>query len=177
MDARIEKGEFGPPCIERLELLVALHQQIEGAPIQAVSKQLLFDSLQQFIRWVDLQGSASPLELATARSLFLAWADHLQCRVQINKNLNRLTAYSYVKNVAASLGPVTDPNSALASEALLRSTPIRRPKQLRRSRGQKLEKQRLDELYSFGHFLSDLCSGLTVDAAPRVRIVAALIDH
>jgi hypothetical protein len=161
VDECIAQGRLGPIHSERLELLTRIHAEIEGAGISVESKEKYVFHLSMFIEWVDERDDR--LSLATARSLFLGYADHLRHRVAL-KRVTQSTAYGYVSNICGVLGPVLDPHTPRAGAALQKLAGIRRPKPHRRSRGLKADKQRLDDTFTFGHFLADVCAALTVEA-------------
>lgn len=161
VDVCIAQGRLGPIRSERLELLKAIHAEIEGLGGSVASKVAYMSCLTPFIEWVDERGDS--LSLDTARSLFLGYADHLRHRVAV-KGLKHGSAHGYVLSLCGLLGPVLDPHTPRASAALLQLAGIRRPKQQRRSRGLQADKQRLDDTFAFGHFLADVCAALTVEA-------------
>lgn len=79
VDECIALCRLGPMRIERLELLEAIHAVVEGTPGAPQTRETLVKSLPTFIKWVDQQHSN--LTLATAKALYLAFADHLRQRV------------------------------------------------------------------------------------------------
>lgn len=160
VDECIEQGRLGPIHSERLELLKAIHAEIEGMSDSVRSKSTYMNSLSVFIEWVDERGDS--LSLATARSLYLGYADHLRHRVAV-KALKQGSAYTYVLQLSLLLGPVLDPHTPRAASALQTLAGIPKPKRHRRSRGLQADKQRLDDTFAFGHFLADVCATLTVE--------------
>jgi hypothetical protein len=161
VDECIAQGRLGPIRSERLELLKAIHAEIEGVGASAKTREGRMDKLAQFIKWVDERGDS--LSLDTARKLFLGYADHLRQRV-VAKALQLNAAHSYVSHLSGLLGPVLDPHTPRAASALLKLGGIKPPKRHRRSRGLQADKQRLDHTFAFGHFLADVCAALTVEA-------------
>lgn len=161
VDECIEQGQLGPIHGERLELLKAIHAEIEGASTSAASKEGLMNGLSKFIEWVDERGDS--LSLATARSIFLGYADHLRHRVAV-KGVKQSSAQNYVRMLSWLLGPVLDPHTPRAAAALQELAGIRKSKRHRRSRGLQADKQHLDDTFAFGHFLADVCAALTVEA-------------
>jgi hypothetical protein len=161
VDECIAQGRLGPIQSERLDLLKAIHAEIEGVGLSAATKAADLHGLSTFIEWVDARGDS--LSLDTARSLFLEYADHLRHRVAV-KTLKQDTAYGYARHVCEVLGPVLDPHTPRAAAALQKLAGIRRQKRHRRSRGLQADKQRLDDTFACGHFLADVCAALTVDA-------------
>lgn len=164
VDKRIAKGELGPPLTERLELLESIHTLIEGAPIAPRSKIGRYMQVSLFIQWVDRQNDATCLSQATAKALFLGYADHLKQRVKVVKDLLPRSAHTMAATLALVLGPVLDPDSPHAHRALLDLTSIRGAKSSKRSRGIQADKQRLDYTFQFGRFLADVCAGLSAEA-------------
>lgn len=164
VDDRIGRGELGPPLTERLELLELIHARLEDAPVSAHSKLAWYGQVSCFIQWLDCRSDAPRLTQATAKALFVDYADHLQQRVKIIKDLKQRSAYAMVNLLAHVLGPVLDPEAPLAHRALRDLTSISIPKSLKRSRGIQVDKQRLDDTFKFGHFLSDVCAKLTIEA-------------
>lgn len=161
VDECIAQGRLGPIHSERLELLKAIHAEIEGLGSSIVSKATHMEGFSQFIEWVDARGDS--LSLATTRELFLGYADHVRHRVAA-RTLQQSSAYAYIGGLSALLGPALDPHTPLASSALLKLSGIQRPKKKRQSRGLQADKQRLDDTFAFGHFLADVCAALTVEA-------------
>lgn len=164
VDKRIAQGELGPPLTERLGLLESIHALIEGAPISPHSKLAWYAQVSLFIQWVDRQSDATRLTQVTAKALFLDYADHLKQRVRVAKDLKQSSAHSMVAVLAQVLGPILDPDASFANRALLDLASIHRPKSSKRSRGIQADKQRLDYTFQFGHFLADVCAGLTMKA-------------
>lgn len=161
VDECIAQGRLGPIRSERLDLLKAIHAEIEGMSDSVSSKSIYMNSLSMFIEWVDERGDS--LSLATARSLYRGYADHLRHRVAVN-GLKHASAHGYVQNLCRLLGPVLDPHTPHAASALFKLTGMPKPKRHRRSRGLQADKQRLDHTFAFGHFLADVCAALTVEA-------------
>lgn len=164
LDNRIAKGELGPALTERLETLESIHASIEGAPNSPNSKRSTYAKVSLFVQWVDRQSDATRLTKTTAKALFLDYADHLRKRVQVDKNLKLTSAIIMVNVLSKVLAPVFDPDATAAHRALRDLTSIPRPKRLKRSRGIQGDKQRLDHTFQFGHFLADVCAGLTMEA-------------
>jgi len=161
VDQCIAQGRLGPMRIERLEMLEKIHAQVEGAPDSSMTKRISLAYLARLIEWIDERGAS--LSLVTGKALHLAYADHLRHRVAV-KTLAPRTAYGTTRMLSGLLGPVLDPQTPRAAEALLQLTGVRKPKPHRRSRGLQADKQRLDDTFAFGHFLADVCAALTVEA-------------
>ncbi|MBI2397118.1 MAG: hypothetical protein HYV17_04930 [Xanthomonadales bacterium] len=161
VDKWIAQGRLGEMRIERLELLEKIHAEVEGASVGAKTKKVWLSLLAVLIAWADQQDAS--LTLTTAKAKYLAFVDHLRDRVAV-KTLAPASASTEAKSLAALLGPVLDPNTDHAAEALLKLSGIKRPKPHRRSRGLQADKQRMDHSFAFGHFLADVCTALTVEA-------------
>lgn len=161
---RIARGEFGPPLIERLELLKLIHARIEDAPISSHGKLGWYGQVSRFVQWIDRLNDAPQLTVETGKAHFVEYADHLQHRVRIAKTLKPRSAYTAVCVLANVLGPILDPDAPRADRALrdLASTP--KPGNWKRSCGIQGNKQRLDYTFQFGSFLSDICAELTTEA-------------
>ncbi|UEP58359.1 hypothetical protein [Acidithiobacillus ferriphilus] len=164
VDECIAKGDFGPLLTERLELLESIHALIEGASLSPSSKISWCGKVSGFIQWVDRQSGDTHLTLATAKDLFLDYADHLKQRVRIEKDLKVGSAYSVLTTLSRVLGPVLDPDVQGAHRALRDLASIPQSKSSKRSRGIHADKQRLDDTFKFGRFLGDVCAALTMEA-------------
>jgi len=163
MEACITNGDFGPPRTERLVLFEAIHELIEGASLPPPSKILWCSSLSRFVQWVDRQPCDPPLTIATAKNLFLSYAEYLKQRVRIEKSLKPNSAYSELGMLSKILGPVIDPDAKYAHRALRDLASAPKLKKTKLSRGMHADKQNLDETFIFGRFLGDLCTCLTYD--------------
>lgn len=164
VDKRIKKGELGLPLLERLELLELIHARLEGAPISIHSKLSWYSLISLFIQWVDRQSDVTRLTQSTAKVLLLDYADHLKHRVKVVKDLKARSALAMVAGLVQILGPVLDPDAPHAHRALLELASMPKPKSFKRSYGIHADKQRLDHTFQFGHFLAEVCGGLTFEA-------------
>jgi hypothetical protein len=164
IDARIAKGEFGQPLMERMELLNAVRSEIDSSPSAVSTKIALFYHFSFLVRWDDEQSVSTRLTIADAKGLYLDYADHLHHRCSIIKDLGQRAAHQYAWCVARILGPVLDPESIAAHQALVALTPLRPPRQQRKLRGIHADKQRMDETFAFGELLADVCNALSADA-------------
>lgn len=160
---RIRDGEFGAPRVERLELLVKVHDHIEGSSTSSTTKLSLLQDFRAFLAWAEEHEKGHCISEATAKDLYVAWADNLIHRVRVIKDLKQSGAYSLALRVANVLGPVLNPDSPQSSKALVQLSGIRRPKSQVRSISSNVDKQRLDHTFQFGHFLASLCNSITVE--------------
>lgn len=164
VDRRIERGEFGPPLMGRLQIMASIHAHIEDAPTSPHTKIAKYRHTSAFIQWVDRRNDSVDLTALSAKSLFVEYAEHLKRRVRITKDLKQDSAHSMLAVLAQVLGPICDPDAPFANRALLDLASIDKKKRSKRTRGVQADKQRLDYTFQFGHFLADLCSALTAKA-------------
>ncbi|WP_420466084.1 site-specific integrase [Panacagrimonas sp.] len=159
----IADGSLGEPQKDRLELVEKIHEVINGKLVGGGSPY----SAQNMIRWVRAmfvwaETSDHHLNLASLEKTYLAWCDSLVSRHQVTKDLSQRSAYT----MGAQAGDVFD-TVLERSTPLVTTTRLRMPTQRKTARGVKAEKQNLEETFTFGHFLQDICDALTTETVLR----------
>lgn len=156
--AAIASGRLGQPVAERLPLIVKLHEVISdklvagGSPETTKSEVKL---LRTFYGWADTASCA--LTLDSIEHDFLAWADHLWHRQQVQKTISADTAYRYAFVVAPILDEVLQLRAGLMSKVRLTSA------QCKKRLGTRADKTNLEHMFAFGHVLTDISDSLSVE--------------
>lgn len=156
----IDKGTFGLLRSERIELVQKIHEKINGDLVGGGSRQGTYGNiktLRYFFQWAD--ATDNELSLDTVENTFKLWADQLQYRERILRDISTDTAYGTARKVGSLLDAVLDRHISLISE-----TRISKPWHLKGALATKADKQNLEEAFRFGHFLLDVCSSLSVTA-------------
>lgn len=158
--AMIDAGQLGRPLEERIQLVRQVHEVLlnyleRGGRRATVNGQIV--KLREFFRWSDECGNG--LSLATVEQSYLYWTDYLLHRVRVGNGLSEISAYT----VGSVVGWVLD-RVLGRSKAIVRTTRLRKPKSGTRAVSPEADKQNLEEVFAFGHFLLDIADGLSVDA-------------
>jgi len=164
MHALIQKGELGVPDMCRLPVLTALHEVVEAELERGVSHHTIdgiLEKIARFISWVDAQGAA--LNMQTLRGLYLGWCGHMVHRYKIAKTVSHESAYYEVAAPAKIIGLALGFISGEPGRTILKHSTMVAPRRRRKVVGAKAAKQKMEDLYAFGHALLDLCNGLSID--------------
>ncbi|CAI8924779.1 Site-specific integrase [Pseudomonas sp. IT-P258] len=159
-------GKCGSAQPDRLELVSKIHEVINDKIISGASNFTTQSSIAHFRRffsWAD--DNKLPLNPHTVQNTYLSWTDFLVYRNKILKNIAETTAYSLASGVSRILDDVLDRNSPLISLTRLRS-----PNSKKRAQEVKVEKQNLEDMIKFGHFLQDVCDALSTETVLRGSI-------
>lgn len=156
----IGQGALGPPILERLELVVKLHDEIAGKLAGGGSKhsaQSTIDHLRVFFGWAEQAGRV--LNLDTVVTTYIHWTDHLLNRCRVIRDMSEIGIYSSAYSVANVLDGVLQHHISLIG-----ATRIRRPRNGKVALGIEADKQNLQDTFTFGFAMLDICHALTVDA-------------
>lgn len=156
----IGHGALGQPILDRLELVVKLHEEITGKLAGGGSKYSALSTinhLRSFFGWADQTGLA--LSLDTVATTYIHWTDHLLNRCRMLRDISEMAIYNSAYSVANALDGVLQRRISLIGE-----TRIRRPRKGKAALGVEADKQNLQETFSFGFALLDICDALTVEA-------------
>jgi hypothetical protein len=159
-------GKCGPAKLDRLELVSKIHEAINDKIIAGASNfttQSTIVNFRNFFSWAE--DNNLPLNLHTVQNAYLSWTDFLMYRNQILKNISEATIYYKASTVSRTLDDVLGRNSSLISLTRLRS-----PNWRKRAQGVKAEKQNLEDMIKFGHFLQDVCDALSTETVLRGSI-------
>lgn len=155
----IGTGKLGDPLPERLELVRKIHEVINDILVSGGSQHSA-DSAVEKVRamfaWAELAGC--PLTLDNIEATYLHWADALDHRCRVVRNLSKTAAYNYAVMVGRVLNRALDRQAQLILLTRL-TIPLRR----KTARGVQAEKQNLQNTFLFGHLLQDICDGLSVE--------------
>lgn len=160
VSAMIESGALGSPLLDRLPLVMGLHSVIQGNIEGGASKWSelgALEGIRRFFRWVDEHEMS--VSLHKIEPTFLLWTDHLLHRVRTEKSISERAAYS----AASRLGRYLDRTLERPKPILLQSA-LRPPSNHRRVLSIKADKQNLEQTFSFGSTLLDICNSLDLNA-------------
>lgn len=155
----IDLGVLGPPILERLELVVRLHEEISGKLAGGRSKHTalaIIEHLRAFFGWADQTGLA--LGLDAVATTYIHWTDHLLNRSRVIRDVSEGAIYQSAYCVAHALDGVLQRRISLITE-----TRIRRPRKGKAALGVEADKQNLQETFVFGFAMLDICDALTVE--------------
>lgn len=167
LESALRNGEMGPLLQARLELVVKLHEVIDGKMIIGGSPDTARTQVRNFhllFGWADENGHH--LDLHSIQSTYLRWTDELVHRQQVRKDLKQSSAYTQGRTV----GQVLD--SVLGRETpMIELTRLREPKGIASAQGVKAEKQNLEETFALGRLLQDICDGLPLSTVWGPKLI------
>lgn len=166
--ALIAKGEFGAPDMNRLPVLIALHEVIEAELERGVSCHTINANLRRissFISWADARSAV--LDMQSLRELYLAWCGHMVHRYKVVKDISHASAYSCVAGPAKIIGLALGFIGGEPGRTILKHSTMVAPRRRRKVVGAKAAKRKMEDLYAFGHALLDLCTGLSIGMVCR----------
>ncbi|WP_405118092.1 site-specific integrase [Pseudomonas leptonychotis] len=158
--SEITSGAFGDPLLERSDLVKRFHDCLTddlaggGSRFSANNK---IGALRRFFQWVDQCGC--PLSIDTVEEAYLGWAEHLLQRHRVDGYLTAQSLYDNASLTATMLDRVLG-----RSSTILYSTRIRRPRGNGKTSNGSADKQSLEESFSFGQLIADVCTSLTYEA-------------
>jgi hypothetical protein len=158
----LDGGLLGQPIIDRLPLVMRLHEVITADLTSGTSQVTIkgrIRALRSFYSWADSRGL--DITLASATSSYRAWAEALLHRVRVEKSLSERTAYHDASRVGSCLSRAL--SSFNKKGDFIRSTRMRSPKMRKRVLSSKADKQNLEQTFLFGRALVDLCDGLSAE--------------
>ncbi|MBP0633671.1 site-specific integrase [Cupriavidus sp. AcVe19-1a] len=156
----IAGGALGPPMLDRLTLVLKLHDVLAGNIAAGGSRytvRIAIARIRSFYAWAD--ESNCSLTLATVETDFLEWTNHLIHRQRLVGDIGAVTVYNLSSHVARLLDEVLS-----LKVGLLRRTRVNFPPSKRKVLGTKADKQNLADTFAFGHALLDISDALTVDS-------------
>lgn len=158
--SEITSGVLGDLLLERAELVKELHDCLTddlvggGSRFSAHNK---IGALRRFFQWVDQ--CERPLSIDTVAEEYLGWAEHLLQRHRVEGYQTASSLYDVASLTATILDRVLG-----RSSTLLYSTRIRKPRGKGKASNGGADKQSLEESFSFGQFIADICKSLTYEA-------------
>ncbi|MFJ7884014.1 site-specific integrase [Pseudomonas sp. NPDC096917] len=158
--SEITSGAFGDPLLERVELVHGLHVCLTDDLVGGGSRfsaQNKIGALRQFFQWGDQ--CERPLSIDTVAEEYLGWAEHLLQRHRVEGYQTAGSLYDVASLTATMLDRVLG-----RSSTLLYSTRIRKPRGTGKASNGGAYTQSLDESFSFGQFIADICKSLTYEA-------------
>lgn len=161
---KIAQGELGPLLQERLPLVERIHGVLAAQVAAGLKKSTIETSANlmfTLFAWADETDASLTTEgVVTA---YRDWTEAILVRVRIKKNLTHRVGYTYAAKVASLLARSLGlSDSKDSGRHLLSQTRMRVPRHKKAILGAQADKQNLQETFSFGHMLADLCSGLDV---------------
>lgn len=155
----IVEGILGELLMERVELVVAIHQIIDSKLAGGGSQTTAHNQIKEinrFFIWVD-EVDAS-LFIDNISENYIRWTELLLYRCNVKKEISEGAVY----DSASKVGNIFD--SVLGRQKpILHLTRVTKPGAKRKSQGQILETQNLRETFEFGHLLQDICDGLSLE--------------
>ena len=156
----IDAGVFGQPIVERLPLVVALHDQVSAGIAKGGSKKTLenvMTALRDYYRYVDGAGLDDPT-LENAAYLYINWLEWCAVRVATNQ-LKDSSRYRTGVTAGSPLAKAIGKTDSI----LFRSAKLER-KSRKKSLYKASDKQNLEDTFAMGHALLDICNSLSEEA-------------
>lgn len=163
----INSGTAGTPQLDRIALVVKLHEEISAALGSGGSRWTASQQVQvlrYLFGFADRTGRTLTLETAT--DAYCGWAETLFHRTRARK---RASTNSDLKPIsmrsayacAAVVGTLLD--SVLGRHTnIVELTRLKAPQRRKTAIGVQAEKQSLADTFAFGHLLQDICDGLSL---------------
>ncbi|HWW04173.1 site-specific integrase [Collimonas sp.] len=156
----LEREHYGPPIMERLELVKKLHEEINGNLVGGGSRHTAYTfirGIRRLFAWADEGGHA--LNMHKIADSFKCWSDHLLQLQRVAGNMTGESLYSLTTKIARLLDAVLQRRIGL-----MRETRIRAPRGGKAARSIQKDKQDLEETFRFGHLLLDVCNSLSLES-------------
>lgn len=156
---QIAAGKFGRPLVERLELVIRIHEAMTGQLVGGGKKGTAYGylkSLRSFFTWAD--ESEQTVSLDTVENTFRHWSDYLVNRVRF-RSIKNNTAHT----VACRLGSILD-KALERRQPLISTTRLRKAKRGPRAVGVAADKENFADTFAFGHLCLDIIDSLPVEA-------------
>lgn len=166
----IAQGALGDPILERLPLVLKIHDDLAAAISGGESQHAVksrIAPLRAFFAWAD--SNDRQLTLKTATDECVVYSEFLLHRVRVVGDIGELSGYSYISRISALLTRALD-----LSVSPLVNTRISKRIKGKRVLGTEAEKQNLNQAFEFGHALLDVANELTIETIKGplpVRIV------
>lgn len=161
--SHIKQGELGKPKLERLELLLAIKEQLEtnliiGKSIHSVKGLLdVLTLLFKFLDKHDLPATRKELE-----SNYILYSEYLFREVhKSDSRISLRSAHGYAQKLSAFFGDMLDVPYA---GRLIFKTRLRYKQRPKKAVNKTAEKQNLESTFQLGGFLVDLIMGLTKES-------------
>lgn len=179
----IASGALGQPLLERLELVIGLHNEVNTSLSAGGSR----DSAKQNVRLIKLlfgfaDRTGHSLTIHNITETYCAWADWLHQRTRasikragrFNAPLAARTAWTYAAQVGTILDRLLERRTSIIELTRLTWRPQRKT-----AIGVQAEKQNLSDTFRFGHLLQDLCDALSLEVIRNgvFPIRVTLRDH
>lgn len=159
----IDHGELGEPQQERLELLLAIKDELMARLIAGQSPNSVphyLATLTHFFRFMDENQCSFSLEQLEAN--YLEYTECLFIRSKNKKStINERSAYVKASTLSTLLGSIL---SIPGSVRLVNRTRFRAPSIAKKAVHKTVEKQSLEATFKQGNFLVDLVTGLSIEA-------------
>ncbi|WP_223460357.1 site-specific integrase [Pseudomonas sp. A-R-26] len=156
---RIKAGLFGNLLSHRVPLVDAIHEHINHYLISGRSQftaKLKVRLVRNFFSWCEKEDRE--LTIDSLENDFISWS-----AFQLGRNRAGDVQLTTSSGVVSSLSAIFDEILNLRA-GLHSKTQIHYPRSKRNNDNSNYSKQNLEDAYSFGHFLYDITTGLSVDA-------------
>ncbi|MEI6001856.1 site-specific integrase [Paraburkholderia bengalensis] len=167
----IARGGLGWPQLDRLDLVIKLHAEINAGLEGGGSREtanMQFRNLRLFFGFADR--TCRPLTRETVTDTYCAWADWLVHRTRMRKSstvarprhhddrpISMRSGYAYGATIGTMLDRALERHTSIVETTRLESPTYRKT-----AVGVQAEKQNLHDSFAFGHFLQDICDGLPI---------------
>lgn len=153
-------GRLGPPTLERIPLLIKVHEVIQGTLTSGGSRftaKASIRALRDLYTWAD-NNERSPT-LDSIEKIFIEWTDYLLVRQRSKRDLKTSTIAGKATAVSAILDQALD-----LKVGMYRSTRIPKRYNKKAVLGTQADKVKLSDSFTFGNALLDISNALTGEA-------------
>jgi len=153
----VNKGILGLPLLDRLPLLIKVHDTIQGILSSGGSRftaKTSIHAMRQFFAWADNLGYSPAL--SSAEEIFIEWTEHLLSRQRSKRDLKTATIASKATTVSSLLDQALE-----LKVGLYRRTRIPKRYNKKKVLGTQADKVKLSDSFTFGNALLDISNALT----------------
>jgi len=160
---KIENGELGVPKTDRIEILLAIKEEMEtrfisGCPPHSIKSYM--SEIKLF--FVFLEEYQLPFSLKQLVANYLTYSEHLFMEShQKSAQIKKTSCYNRLSMLSTLFGAIL---SLPREELLIARIRMKRPSSLKKSVSRATEKQNLEETFKLGNFLVFLIAGLSTEA-------------
>lgn len=157
---KIAQHEVGDLLADRIGLVKRLHSNLVDDLARGISRFSVENKVQclrRFFTWADLANLG--LSLESISDTFLQWADHQLHRQRVERSLSQRSTYDLASLTATMFDNVLNRHASL-----IKDTRIRKPRGKGKLHTSPVDKQNLEQGFTFGNLLADICNALTLEA-------------
>lgn len=155
----VSNGNLGLPLLERLPLLIKIHDIIQGTLASGGSRfttKASIQAMREFYTWADKTGRSPTLN--SVEEIFIDWTDQLLSRQRSKRDLKTATIAGKATTVSLLLDQALE-----LKIGLYRNTRIPKRYNKKKVLGTQADKVKLSDSFTFGSALLDISNALTTE--------------